>query len=411
MTFYDIIYKILKKTKEHTDPMPAGDILFNELKDELILSEYTFRFFLDDLETQGYIKIIKQNIIDWGIIEILQSGINYVNQFVPDEHTNVNYNNFWAFLENQIIKNTEDLLMAKEGAESHLATQIEILERQKDLANRGQKNIWDFQEKQVAFARREVYSIDKELKKRNTLAMLTANKIGGNREGNSIKYSRFDFTKQKLEPILLELAKSYGYENITPYLMELLEKIKTFNDLDFQNTFFLNVHSICEEHAKEFWSKGHREEITTFLRHARILTDVFNHTWDYYNKPKDTKQENEPATKTIPLLSIETLKNNFDKIPIKNLYTYFQKALVETSYLTDSELLQYLDCAFDKMKVPADLFKFVNVPTKQTVMKVFYDYYKNIASKPHGKQRKYAALLGDYFHGYNTNSVSTKFNK
>ena len=44
-------------------------------------------------------------------------------------------------------------------------------------------------------------------------------------------------------------------------------------------------------------------------------------------------------------------------------------------------------------------------------MQVFYNYYKNIAGKPYKKQSQYAALLGDYFEGFNTQNVSTNFNK
>jgi hypothetical protein len=44
-------------------------------------------------------------------------------------------------------------------------------------------------------------------------------------------------------------------------------------------------------------------------------------------------------------------------------------------------------------------------------MKVFYEYYKNVAGKPHKKQSQYAAILGDYFEGFNTQNVSTNFNK
>jgi hypothetical protein len=42
---------------------------------------------------------------------------------------------------------------------------------------------------------------------------------------------------------------------------------------------------------------------------------------------------------------------------------------------------------------------------------VFYTYYKDLAGKPYGKQKKYAALLGNYFEGYNTETVSSNFSK
>ena len=93
------------------------------------------------------------------------------------------------------------------------------------------------------------------------------------------------------------------------------------------------------------------------------------------------------------------------------VYKHFKKELVEKNHLTDLELLGYLSIAFDKQAIPEKLFRFKHSPTKQKIMKVFYGYYKDVAGKPHGKQKKYAALLGDYFKGYNTDSVSSNFNK
>jgi hypothetical protein len=133
------------------------------------------------------------------------------------------------------------------------------------------------------------------------------------------QYSRFEFTKQKLETQLLEIAKSNGHTSMMPYLKELLEKIKTFDDFDFECDFFLNLHYICKEHAKEFWSKGHREEITKFLGNARIMTDVFQHTWDYYNNPQpdtttkktDSKKEPEIEKNNLALTNSGRLQTEF----------------------------------------------------------------------------------------------------
>ena len=42
---------------------------------------------------------------------------------------------------------------------------------------------------------------------------------------------------------------------------------------------------------------------------------------------------------------------------------------------------------------------------------VFYEYYKNVASKPHRKQKQYVELLCNYFEGFKTENVRTNFNK
>jgi len=103
--------------------------------------------------------------------------------------------------------------------------------------------------------------------------------------------------------------------------------------------------------------------------------------------------------------------NNFDNTKPTEIYKHFKAGLVEKGYLTEPELNEYLKAAFELKTKPETLFKIKDAPTKQKVIKVFYEYYKNIATKPHGKQKQYAALLGGYFEGYKTENVSTNFNK
>jgi len=93
------------------------------------------------------------------------------------------------------------------------------------------------------------------------------------------------------------------------------------------------------------------------------------------------------------------------------IYNHFKIGLVDKKYLTDQELIDYLKVAFEHKSPPKIRFKIINAKKKQSVIHVFYEYYKNIACSPHGKQKEYAALLGEYFEGYNTNNVSSNFNK
>ena len=179
MTYNDILYNVLKKLKEQQPSLSTGDFLYDELKDGLMCGEFNFRYFLDDMETQGYIKITKQNITDWGEIQILPSGLNYINQYTPTEHTNINFKQFWDFVESKLIKNTDELLQAKRGADLHLQSEIEQMEFQKSLAGQGKRNCYAFMVKQVDFARGEVYRYENELEKRRILAMASANRIGG----------------------------------------------------------------------------------------------------------------------------------------------------------------------------------------------------------------------------------------
>jgi hypothetical protein len=71
----------------------------------------------------------------------------------------------------------------------------------------------------------------------------------------------------------------------------------------------------------------------------------------------------------------------------------------------------FLKAAFENKEIPETLLKIKNAPKKTTIEAVFYNYYKNVAGKPHRKQPQYAALLGDYFEGYKTKTIITNFSK
>lgn len=106
-----------------------------------------------------------------------------------------------------------------------------------------------------------------------------------------------------------------------------------------------------------------------------------------------------------------TFTNNFDNIKPTEIYKHFKAGLVEKGYLTEQEINEYLKAAFELKTIPETLFKIKDAPNKTAIEAVFYRYYKNVAGKMHGKQKKYAALLGDYFEGYKTTTVSSNFSK
>lgn len=102
-------------------------------------------------------------------------------------------------------------------------------------------------------------------------------------------------------------------------------------------------------------------------------------------------------------------KNNFDNITTVEIYKHFKAGLVEKGYLTEQELNEYLKAAFELKAKPETLFKLKHTPTKQKIYTVFYVYYKDISQKKHKTQKKYAALLGDYFEGYKTETIQTNW--
>jgi hypothetical protein len=119
--------------------------------------------------------------------------------------------------------------------------------------------------------------------------------------------------------------------------------------------------------------------------------------------PQQTEMKSEQGTLTFT--------NNFDNIKPTEIYKHFEAGLVEKGYLTEQELNEYLKAAFELKTIPETLFKIKDAPNKAAIEAVFYRYYKNVAGKMHGKQKKYAALLGDYFESYKTTTVSSNFSK
>lgn len=117
-----------------------------------------------------------------------------------------------------------------------------------------------------------------------------------------------------------------------------------------------------------------------------------------------------------PVIESEEIKedfkftNNFDNVNEETLYKYFNENLVVKKYITKENLELFLKNAFEnKLKNPTRIFN--NPPTKEKFRKVFYNYYKDIAGKPHNKQIEYVELLGEYFIGFNSKTVKSNFNK
>ena len=115
----------------------------------------------------------------------------------------------------------------------------------------------------------------------------------------------------------------------------------------------------------------------------------------------------QPTTETEQ--ETPTFTNNFDNIKPTEIYKHFKAGLVEKGYLTEQELNEYLKAAFELKTKPETLFNLKHTPTKQKIYTVFYVYYKDISQKKHERQKEYAALLGDFFEGYKTETIQTNW--
>lgn len=101
--------------------------------------------------------------------------------------------------------------------------------------------------------------------------------------------------------------------------------------------------------------------------------------------------------------------NNFDNITTVEIFEHFNAGLVNKGYLTEQELNEYLKAAFELKTKPKRPFKLKHTPSKQRIYTLFYIYYKDISQKKHDRQIDYAALLGDYFEGYKTETIRTNW--
>ncbi|WNH10497.1 hypothetical protein [Thalassobellus suaedae] len=100
--------------------------------------------------------------------------------------------------------------------------------------------------------------------------------------------------------------------------------------------------------------------------------------------------------------------NNFDQIEATKVYECFYK-LVERGYLLKEDLESYLILAFQDKTQPKEKFTFSNKHIGN-ITAIFYKYYTEVDS-PHGKQKQYAELLGEYFKGFTTQRVINNFAK
>lgn len=126
--------------------------------------------------------------------------------------------------------------------------------------------------------------------------------------------NKLSYSKEKLRPIILELASLNGYENPLTYLNDLLERVKSFNDENFIIEFYLNVHYLCKEYSAKFWNEHHKKLITDWLKESPIMSfevdgipPFYDTTWnnEYKSQFAEYLKHNKPvelAQKLIPFI-------------------------------------------------------------------------------------------------------------
>lgn len=159
-----------------------------------------------------------------------------------------------------------------------------------------------------------------------------------------------------------------------------------------------------EMKLSEGYKSQARDEQT---RYRRILKDWLKDEKKFIEEITPLLEKTKPYDTPLSL----DFENNFDNVTPSEVFKHFYNELVLSKLLSSEDLESYLKLAFEKGELPLQRWTLRNVVTKKKVTRIFYDYYKNIAGKPHGKQEDYARLLGEYFTGYKTSTVKTNFSK
>lgn len=205
----------------------------------------------------------------------------------------------------------------------------------------------------------------------------------------SIHYFTKEITLLIIESLSPEVDK-YGSENIKFIKEHIQLRIKLGAPLN--NDYYKTI--IALEETRQLLI----EKFNSYYKKIALPSEIIGNVVE---KNSGNKEE----------LNISQIKNNFDSEDINEIYKHFKAGLVDKKYLSDKDLINYLYAAFDKMTPPKELFTLADANKKQKIIRVFGEYYRVKAKKPIGKQREYAALLGNYFKGYNTANVSTNFSK
>jgi hypothetical protein len=209
------------------------------------------------------------------------------------------------------------------------------------------------------------------------------------------------FTEQ-LRLLELFLAST----KVEPFLIELLKPIVRIRDKDYLYILveYQNIRGRrYNDFKKDFSINQQGSFLNGYFFTASIIWEYKTEIQKYLIKVSPQQPEAETEQETL------TFTNTFDNIKPAEIYKHFKAGLVEKGYLTEQELNAYLKAAFELQTKPETLFKLKHTPAKQKIYTVFYIYYKDISQKKHARQKEYAALLGDFFEGYNTEIIQTNW--
>ncbi|WP_396185925.1 hypothetical protein [Flavobacterium sp.] len=205
------------------------------------------------------------------------------------------------------------------------------------------------------------------------------------------------------------------YKSDYPKLLEYYIKLNEDND---EIIFVTNEIRLINEFIKPYINGQKTEleqqgiqDVNSLM--IKIYLVSYNKIISFLETRKSELEGKTTLPKPLNLVENSEFKftNNFDNVAESKILEYFTEKLVETKYISENDLILFLKLAFDKMEVPQQKISFARLNTQRGIIKIFYNYYKIIAGKPHGKQERYIKLLSDYFISFDYEKIRTNFSK
>jgi hypothetical protein len=211
-----------------------------------------------------------------------------------------------------------------------------------------------------------------------------------------INISNTSFINQLINERDLKLSISiptneHREHTIKLYNKTVLDELENFFESIFENMSFI----FCTH-----FNKTHKEELK--------LRTIFRKWYDTfeYRISIDRVGENNAKEETKKFE-----RNNFNpKIKsVQAVTDFFTKEL--KPYADELVINEFLSLAFEKCEPPKEKLSFTNLNyNKKKIMNVFNTFY-NACGKTQSNATKYAELLGNYFTGFETETVRTNWAK
>jgi hypothetical protein len=193
--------------------------------------------------------------------------------------------------------------------------------------------------------------------------------------------------------MMLTIFRDYDLK----FINKTLSKNSALNNLDYLNNLSDIVSTIDIQFSNISMEKMKSNSIHQLIKKKE----------KYYNKKLIIEEKLKNIETSQPEIPFN-FQNNFDKVDKNKVYKYFSENLVKKGYLSKEDLEKYILLAFQNKKVPENKFK-ISESKVGNITNIFYMYYCDLASKPHGRKMDYAELLGLYFKGFEAEKVANNF--